>query len=82
MDGERIQHDLGLIVVAYPTNENDPAVAINGRLVAYEDGRWRLFLAGAEAARGGRDEGGREAVAALLRVLTAAANESPLPPLR
>ena len=44
-----------------------------GVLVADEDGRWRVRLAGVEPVRGDRLEGGRGAAAALLRRLTPAA---------
>lgn len=79
MDGERIRHDLALVVVATDAISRRPLVAVEGRLVAYEDGRWRLFLAGAEAAREGRDEGGREAVTALLRLLVESDPAAPTP---
>ena len=67
MDGARVRHELELRVVASP-DRTTPGV-----LVAYEDGRWRLRLAGAAPVRGDRQEGGREAAAALLRLLAPAA---------
>lgn len=77
MGGERIRHDLDLVVVAHAAGDRSPAVAVEGRLLAFEDGRWRLILSEAEAARGTRDEGERAAVTALLRLSAPAA---PAPP--
>lgn len=60
MNGERIRHDVSLAVIAHHAGRRPPAVAVEGRLLAFEDGRWSLFLAGAEAARGdsGRERAG------------------------
>ena len=67
MGGARVRHELVLRVVA------SPGRATPGVLVAYEDGHWRLRLAGAAPVRGDRHEGGREAATALLRLLVPAA---------
>ncbi len=62
MDGGRVRHELDLRVVAAQDR------AVPGRLTAYEDGRWRLHLAGREPIAGDRDEGARVATRLLLRL--------------
>jgi hypothetical protein len=67
----RVRHDLRLVVVGWSsTNPREPAQPIPGRLVALEDGRWRLFIDGADPISGDEHPGGREAAALLLRLLT------------
>jgi len=70
MDGERVRHNLGFLIVISSKGANAPARCLPGEWTEYTDGRWRLWFEGVgEPIRGDRFEGGREAVAALLGVL-------------
>lgn len=66
MGDARIRHELEFAIVAWSTSAPDPARAIVGRFLAYEDGRWALYLTDNEPLRGDVDHGGREAVTALM----------------
>ena len=64
----RVRHDLDLFVSARPAGVVGAERRVVGRYVAWEDGRWSLWLPGlfSEPFTGDTERGGREALAALL----------------
>ncbi len=74
MDGERIRMDLDFLVLARPISHVGPIRRVKGRYTSYEDGRWHLYLIGADDAEcqytEDREEGARAATAAIISLLS------------